>query len=171
MIKKILYFLPVMLIASSLVHAQDTAQLKRMPYKLTVAVDKKTVYEEALKEAPFVLPDNTIQLYPGEIVFIEIEQENGVIKRLKAVKEIKDSAKTLRIKFTQQAEKKIHKMMMLEVYNPFAYELMYDALIYLMRQKRWTSTSIYPVPAKLSGFETWPDIITSIAIGKLRFQQ
>jgi hypothetical protein len=171
MIKKFLYCFSVMLIVSRVANAQDSAQLKRMPYKLIVAVDKKNVYEEEVKEASFVLPDNTIQLYPGETVFIEIEQENGVIKRLKAVKEIKDSAKTLRIKFTQQAEKKIHKMMMLEVYNPFGYELVYDALIYLMRQKRWISTSIYPVPEKLSGFETWPDIITSIAIGKLRFQQ
>jgi hypothetical protein len=105
MTKKNLYLSAVLLMAALAVHGQDSAQLKRVPYTLTVAVDKKTVYEEDIKETPFVLPGNTIQLYPGETILIEVEQENGVIKKLTAVKEIKDAAKTLRIKFTQHVEK------------------------------------------------------------------
>lgn len=41
--------------ASLYSHGQDTSLLKRSPYKLKIAVDKKTSYEEDLKEAPYVL--------------------------------------------------------------------------------------------------------------------
>src|ERR1700730_18201630 len=91
MTKNILSVTLFLIITSSLLYGQDTTQLKRTPYKLKVAVDKKTVYEESLNETPYVLPDNTIQLYPGETLYIEIDQEDGIIKSLKAVKEIRDS--------------------------------------------------------------------------------
>ena len=147
-------------------YGQDTAILKRTPYKLTVAVDKKMVYEEDLTATPYVLPDKTVQLYSGETVYVEVEQEDGVIKSMKAVKEILDPTKTLTISFTQTAEKKVHQMMMLKVTNPFKQQLIYHATIFLMKQKKWVTTDVYPVEAGLSGFETWPDIITSIGLGQ-----
>jgi hypothetical protein len=151
-------------------YGQDTAQLKRTPYKLTVAVDKKTFYEEDIHATPYILPDNTVQLYPGETVYIEIEQQDGVIKSLRAVKEIADPEKTMIISFTQEAEKKEHKMMMLKVVNPFKQQLVYHASIFLMKQKRWVTTDVYPVEGKLAGIETWPDIITSIGLGQWAFK-
>ncbi|HEX9513930.1 MAG TPA: hypothetical protein VF939_25740 [Puia sp.] len=48
-----LFFL--IMAASLYSHGQDTSLLKRSPYKLKIAVDKKTSYEEDLKEAPYVL--------------------------------------------------------------------------------------------------------------------
>jgi len=151
-------------------YGQDTTQLKRTPYKLTVAVDKNSVYEEDVQGTPYVLPDKTIQLYPGETVYIEVEQENGVIKSMTAVKEIRDPSKTLTISFTQSTEKKIHELMMLKMTNPFANNLIYRAKIFLLQQKKWVNTDVYPVGAGLSGFETWPNIITSIGLGEWTFQ-
>ena len=58
---------------TSLTFGQESTQLQRSPYKLTVALNKKTVYEQQIKATSYVLPDNTTQLYPGETVFIEIE--------------------------------------------------------------------------------------------------
>jgi hypothetical protein len=149
---------------------QDSAQLKRVPYKLVVAVDKKTVYEEDLQAAPYVLPNRTVQLYPGETVYIEIEEENGIIKSMKAVGKIMDSAKTLTISFTQSAKKKVHELMLLKVTNPFKQNLVYEAAIFLMHQKKWVKTDVYPVMAALAAFETWPDIITSIGLGQWKFE-
>jgi hypothetical protein len=171
MIKRILILSLLFSTCTLFLYAQDTAQLKRTAYKLTVAVDKKTFYEEALKETPFILPDNTIQLYAGETVFIEVEQEDGIIKSLKAVKEIKDASKNLTISFTQTAKKKVHELMMLKVTNPFNYKLSYKASIFLLHQKKWINTDVFPVEPGLSGFETWPDIITSIGLGNWSFQK
>ncbi|MCW3107034.1 MAG: hypothetical protein JWQ09_1540 [Segetibacter sp.] len=151
-------------------YGQDTSQLKRTPYKLTIAVDKNTVYEEDLNTTPYVLPDNTVQLYPGETVYIEVEQGNGMIKSMKAVKDNVNPTKTLTISFTQTAKKKVHELMMLKVTNPFKQKLVYKATIFLMQQKRWVKTDVYPVEKELSGFETWPDIITSIALGQWTFE-
>jgi len=134
-------------------------------------VDKKTFYEEDLIERPYVLPNNTIQIYPGESIFIEIDQENGVIKNIKAVKEVKDPVKTLTISFTQSVNKKVHELMMLKVTNPFSNKLSYQASIYLLKQKKWVTTTVYPIETGQSGFETWPDIITSIALGNWTFQK
>ena len=152
-------------------HGQDTALLKRTPYKLTVAVDKKTVYEEDLKAAPYVLPDNTIQIYPGETVFIQVDQTDGLIKAIKAVKEISDSANTLTLAFTQITNGKVHQQMMLKVVNPLPFKLSYRATIFSLQQKQWTITDVLPVSAGLSGFESWPQIITSIGIGKFKLEK
>jgi hypothetical protein len=152
-------------------YGQDTTGLKRMPYKLTVAVDKKNFYEEELKEASFVLPNNTIQLYPGETVFIQVESTDGAIKTIKAVKEITDSANTLTISFNQIAAKNVHQQMMLKITNPLPYQLSYKATIFPLQNKKWVPTDVYPVPARLSGFETWPQIITSIGLDNFVFSK
>ncbi|HEY6900287.1 MAG TPA: hypothetical protein VI233_06580 [Puia sp.] len=147
-----------------------SAQLKRAPYKLSVAVDKGTVYEEDIKETPYVLPNNTVQLYPGETVFIEVELADNSITGMTAVKENEHPEKTLVISFTQVASDKKHESMMLKVVNPFKQQLSYGAMIFLMKQKKWVKTDVYPVEAGLAGFETWPDIITSIGLGQWKFK-
>src|SRR5687768_16142243 len=83
---KRLLILPVIVLFSALCNfalAQDLFPLKRKPYLLSVAVDKKTTYEENLQEAQYVLPDQTVQLYPGETILVEIEQENGIVKNVR----------------------------------------------------------------------------------------
>jgi len=110
-----------------------------------------------------------MRIYPGETVYVEVVEENGIIKSMKAVKEITKPKTTLRIRFSQKSEKKIHQMMMLEVQNPFPKKLTYDAQIFLLRNKKWVKTSIYPVMAGLLGFETWTDIIILPGLGNWKF--
>ncbi|MDP9040798.1 MAG: hypothetical protein M3N30_02375 [Bacteroidota bacterium] len=145
-------------------YSQDTIPLKRAAYKLNVAVDNESFYAQDIKEAPYVLPDKTIQLYPGETVYIEVEQENGTIKNLKAVNEIKDSSKTVIISFSQTVKKRVHENMMLKVNNPFPYQLIYEARIFRLVQKKWGVTDVYPVEAGLYGIEIWHEVIISIAL-------
>jgi len=158
-----------MFVASSLV-AQDLFPLKRKPYLLTVAVDKKTTYEENLPESNYVLRDQTVQLYPGESVFIEIEQENGIVKNVRAVTENKFPEKTLIISFSQISKKKVHESMMLKIQNPFKYALKYDAKTYLLNYKNWVNARVLPVQPGLSAYESWAELITSVAVGNLSFE-
>lgn len=172
---KIVFMKPYLLLLLALcsmghVFAQDTTLLKRTPYKLIVAVDKKNFYEEDLKESAFVLPDKTIQLYPGEKLYAEVEMADGVVKSITAVKEIKDPSKTLTISFTQTTDGKVHQMMMLKIENPFAGTLVYKARMFLFKQKKWVDTDVYPVMPHLSGIETWQDIIISIALSDWKFE-
>lgn len=169
--RKILTYSIAVLVVSINALGQDSSQLKRTPYKLTVAVDKNTTYEEEIKNTYYVLPNNTIQLYPGETVYIEVRQENGSIKSMTAVPEMKDPAITLTISFTQSVKKKVHEMTMLQIKNPFSSQLIYKAKIFLLLQKKWVDTNVYPVQPRLSAFETWPDIITSIGLGDWTFKK
>lgn len=151
-------------------YGQDSTALKRPPYKLKVYVDEKTVYEEDLKETPYVLQENTVQLYPGETVYVEIEEEKGIVKKVHAVKENTNPEKTVVISFMQSEKNKVHEMMILKVTNPFPRDLIYNAVIFPLRQKKWISTDVNPVQSKLASFETWPDVITSIGLGHWTFQ-
>ena len=98
---------------------QDTTVLKRTPYTLKIEVNKESFYEDKIGATPYVFPNNGMQIYPGETIYVEVDEENGIIKSIKAVKEITKPNTTLTIKFSQKSEKKIHEMMMLEVKNPF----------------------------------------------------
>ncbi|MEP7229061.1 MAG: hypothetical protein ABI691_02345 [Ginsengibacter sp.] len=168
--KKISILLTEILLVSLCSYGQDTTQLIRPSYKLTVLVDKNSFYEEELKSTPYILPGKTVQIYPGETIFIEIEEDNGIIKSMTAVKEPVHPSKTLTISFIQGVKKKTHELMMLKVENPFPKNLIYKAKIFLLKQKKWVDTDVYPVGAGLSGYETWPDIITSIGLNDWQFQ-
>ncbi len=148
---------------------QDTAILKRTPYTLKIDVDKVNFYEDEIGATPYVFPNNGMQIYPGETIYVEVEQGNGIITSMKAVKEIKNPATTLTIKFSQQSENKIHQMMMLEIKNPFPQNLVYNATMFLLKQNKWVDTNVYPVMAGLSAFETWPDVIISLGLGSWKF--
>ena len=73
-----------------------------------------------------------------------------------------DNEEGSEISFTLSAEGKIHTQMIMKVVNPFDKKLDYTAHIYLMKQKKWISTSIIPVLPKQSSYETWPDLIVTI---------
>jgi hypothetical protein len=145
-------------------NAQDTAQFKRKPYKLSIPVDKTSVYEQDLPEGRYVNPDNSVQLYPGESVFVEVIQENGIIERFTAVKENKHPESTITISFTQNVKDGVHESMMLKVQNPFKQQLIYDAIMYVMNSNKWARTDVLPVMPGISGYETWQEVIVSIAL-------
>ena len=165
----VIFTIMMMFVVTSL-SAQDLFPLKRKPYLLTVAVDKKNTYEENLPESNYVLRDLTVQLYPGESVFIEIEQENGIVKNVRAVTENKFPEKTLIISFSQISKKKVHEAMMLKIQNPFKYTLKYDAKTYLLNYKNWVNARVIPVQPGLTAYESWAELITSVAIGNLSFE-
>jgi len=167
--KQILFLVVITLTLSLNSKGQDTTVLKRTPYTLRIEVDKKNFYEDQIGATPYVFPNNGMQIYPGETIYVEVVEENGIIKSMKAVKEITNPKTTLTIKFSQKSEKKIHQMMMLEVQNPFPKNLIYDAKMFLLSNKKWVNTSIYPVMAGLSGFETWTDIIISLGLDNWKF--
>ena len=166
------YFLILVLFCSSVPFnstGQDSAILKRTPYSLRIDVDNINFYEDQIGATPYVFPNNGMQIYPGETIYVEVEQDKGVIKSMKAVKKINNPKTTLTITFSQKSENNIHQMMMLKIQNPFPKNLTYEAKMFLLKQNKWFDTDVYPVMAGLSAFETWPDIIISLGLGSWKF--
>ncbi len=136
---------------------------------LIMPVNDKADYESHIPASPFIVGPNILQLFPGETVFIEVEQSGGVITGMKSVKENKNKDKTLEISFKQNATASKHNGMLLTVKNPFKQDLVYEALIKIMSAPDWVKTSIIPVKAGLLGMEMWPDVIVSIALAEWKF--
>src|SRR5882672_8993609 len=86
--KQILFLVVITLTLSLNSKGQDTTVLKRTPYTLKIEVDKNNFYEDQIEATPYVFPNNGMQIYPGETIYVEVVEENGIIKSMKAVKEI-----------------------------------------------------------------------------------
>lgn len=136
----------------------------RDSFTLIMPVSKESYYESPIQSTPFVVGPNILQLFPGDTVFVEIEQKNGIITGLKPVKTNRNNDKTVEISFVQNVEEGKHLNMVLKVKNPFKKNLSYEAVMRVMNSQRWAPTSIIPVKAGLIGIEMWPDVIVSIAL-------
>jgi hypothetical protein len=169
--KSLILIFPAIFFLAFNIQGQDSSALKRKPYRLIIPFNKENDYIEELNETPYVFPDNAVQIYPGETVYIEVTQENGNIVSFKAVPENKNPDKTLILSFTQTLTKKVHQSMTLKVKNPFKQQLTYKAQIYLFKQQKWVDTDVYPVEPGLFGIEIWPDFIISIALRDWSFKK
>jgi hypothetical protein len=83
---------------------------------------------------------------------------------MKVVKENLNPEKTIKIEFTQTVKDRKSEMMMLEIVNPFKKDLEYKAMMFIVGHDKWISTSVLPVKAKLTGYETWPDVIITLVL-------
>jgi len=151
-------------------NAQDTAHLKRTPRKLIMPIDKGMQYVQDVPADAYLLPDNSLQIYPGDTVYIEVTLENDVIKNMVAVKENTHPEKTMTVTFMQVSKRGKHEMMMLKINNPFKQTLVYQAKMFLLKGNHWISTDVMPVQGSLDGIETWPGVIVSLALGIWQFQ-
>jgi hypothetical protein len=150
--------------------AQGNDKPSREALKLKLSVNDTDFYAADIKQSDYVLKNNTIQIYPGEKIFIEMDVVNKEIKSLKSVKENINLEKTVTITFSQVSEDRKHQQMILNIQNPFAFNLNYSAAMFLMKQKRWVKTDVLPVRAKIGSYETWSDIIVTMALSDWKLQ-
>lgn len=136
----------------------------RKAFNLTMAVDGERYYSAEIPKSSYVLPNNTVQLFPGETLYIEADVENDFLVNLKCVSANKNPEKTLVISFFQVSEEKKHECMMLSVFNPFDRELEYSAIIGLLLYGKSVETDVWDIAAGTTGYETWPDLINTIAL-------
>ncbi len=151
------------IISLQLSYAQNLKP-NREAFTLKLAVDGNQFYEEEIKSTPYFPRPALLQIYPNEKLNIEVEIKADTIFSMQVVKENLNPDKTIEIVFSQTIENNKHALMMLKVNNPFDKELSYKARMYIVGQEKWARTSIMPIPAKLSGYETWPDVIISLAL-------
>ncbi len=142
----------------------------RESFKLTLAVNDTNFYQTDIKASSYILPKNIIQIYPGETLYIEAEISKDTLSGMKSVISNLHPEKTIIISFTQTKEGKLHQNMILKIDNPFDHKLNYIAHMFLMKQKRWVKTDVLPVLAKKIGFETWADIIVTLALSDFKLQ-
>jgi hypothetical protein len=143
--------------------AQNTIE-KRKAYVLELAANETQQYTTEIGEGPYFVKEKVLQLYCGEKVFVECEVINNSIVSMQVVAQNRNPERTIEINFTQDSKDRKQIQTMLEVINPFAKDLLYDAIMLTPNSKNWSKTSILPVKAKLTSYESWPHTIVSLAL-------
>ncbi|WP_320052392.1 hypothetical protein [uncultured Acetobacteroides sp.] len=136
----------------------------REEYVLKLPVNSKQFYEQKVNRSPFFVKDNILQIYPGEKIFVEVESDTSTITSMKVVKENLNPEKTITIELSQEVKDRISEHMMLEINNPFNKVLEYKAMMFIVGHDKWISTDVLPVKAKLTSFEMWNDVITTLVL-------
>ncbi len=150
-------------------YAQNEKE-KREEFTLNLPVDGKQYYEQKIESSPYFVNEKVLQIYPGEKIFIEVETGKNEITSMKVVKENLNSKKTIEIEFTQTVKDGKSEMMMLKVINPFNRDLEYKAMMFIIGHDKWISTNVLPVGAKLTGYETWTDVIITLVLADWKFK-
>jgi len=164
------FFSLIILLITSFTLSAQNEKAERETFDLKVAVDSVNFYQQNIKKGPYFIYDKTIQIYPSEKLFIEVEVKKDTIASMKVVKENLNPKKTIELDFIQNVNGRNHESMFLTVKNPFKKNIRYDALIYVLGNKDWVETSIIPVRAKLQSIEMWNDIILTMALTNWRFE-
>jgi hypothetical protein len=137
----------------------------RSTFVLRLVVDNDNFYVDTVAASPYVVKNTTLQIYPGEKVFLEMEEDSGKIKSVKTVRQNLNPDKTVEISFFQNIDGKKNNGMMLKIdKNPFKQILKYKVTMYLMKYKKWAPTSVLPIQPGIGSYETWPDAIVTIAL-------
>jgi len=146
-----------------LTYAQNE-KTNREEFILKLPVDGEQFYEQKVENSPYFVKENVLQIYPGEKLFIEVELKKKEITSMKVVKENLNPENTIEIELTQNTKDRKSESMMLKVVNPFKKDLEYKAMMFIVGHNQWINTNVLPVKSKLTGYETWSDVIITIVL-------
>ena len=166
--KKILFV--ILTFTASFCYSQNEIK-EREPFVLKLAVDSEQFYQMDVPKSKYFVKENIIQIYPSEKLNIEVAIKNDTIFAMKVVEKIVEPKRTIQIEFFQNIKEKKLEGMILKVINPFDKKLNYNAMMYIVGNNKWISTSIIPIQPNLMNFEMWNDVIITLVLEKWRFEK
>jgi hypothetical protein len=166
--KKTLFI--IIILIANFCYSQNEIK-EREPFVLKLAVDNEQFYQMDIPKSKYFVKENIIQIYPTEKLNIEVEIKNDTIYSMKVVEKIVEPKRTIQIEFLQNVKDKKPEGMMLKVTNPFDRKLNYNAMMYIVGNNKWLSTSIIPILPNLVNYETWNDVIITLVLEKWRFEK
>ena len=158
----------ILILSSIICHSQNH-KVDREAFRLELVADAENNYSADIPKSPYFVKAKVIQIYPSEELFVETEIKGDSIFSMNVVEKIAFPKKTIKLKFLQNVTDRKNTQMILSVVNPFDKKMKYDAIMYILVGQQWVPTSIIPIQPKLVGYETWPDVITTIALENWRF--
>ncbi|MCV9930003.1 hypothetical protein OIU83_20250 [Flavobacterium sp. LS1R49] len=150
-------------------NSQNT-KTNRDSFKLELIADAKNNYTMQVPNSPYFVKEKVLQIYPSEKLYIETIIKDNSIYSMTVVNKNLNPKRTIEIDFSQNATDRTNKQMLLKVTNPFNKKLNYDASMYIIGHDKWISTSIIPILPNLVNYETWPDVIITLALENWRFE-
>jgi len=164
--KKILYVLLICI--PTILVAQDE-EILREESTLTLDIDASNQYVTEVPVSGYLLDDNSVQIYTGETVFIEVELKKKKIEGMKVVSENVNPDKTLVFYFSQKTKGKLHQAMILRITNPFPYKITYSSERFAI-DELWKSLPTQVIEPNFVTTEVWDDIIVNIILSDFKFK-
>jgi hypothetical protein len=145
------------------------APVFREPFTLKLRVDKKHYYEERYdKRIPYVA-NNDVYLFSGESFGLSLKVTGDEVTGLAYAADSKKADVFLTFREEHQADGT--EMMLLIVQNKTKHRIYFDALMTRPDAKGIYKTSILPVEAGLSNYESWPHPIVQLVLRNIRFSE
>lgn len=136
----------------------------REPFTLRVKVDQDHYYEEHYEKRIPYAAENDVYLFSGESFGINLRIDGNKIDVT-----YQPDFKKADVWFTFNQPKELGGVsMMLIIQNKLKSELQMDALMTLPGKKDIYKTSIVPIMAGLSDYESWPHPIVQIVLRNFR---
>ena len=159
-----LNLLAFLVLGSIVCSAQELRDPDREAFALKLFVNDSNFYQSDIAAGPYFVKEGIIQIYPGEKLYVEAKVKHGELHDMRVVSLPKDTTKVIHIELKQYAKDRQHEQMMLYVWNPFEGDLHYEALVFYMEHAQWAKTSALQVRSRLGAYETWPDVIVTMAL-------
>jgi hypothetical protein len=140
----------------------------RSPFTLKLHVDKENYYEQEFPKIPYVFKDD-VYLFKDDVFGIDLQITNGAVLGVSYQSDTNKAAVSLR--FTQEVKDNGDAMMLLVVENHTKHKLFIDALMTFPKREQPQRTSILPVGAGLSGYESWPEPIVQLVLRNIRLTE
>jgi hypothetical protein len=155
--------------AASPQNKNDSDVIFREPFTLRLPVDRSHFYEERFDhKIPYVF-DNDVYLFNGEKFGVKVTLEEGEITSVRYEKDL--SKADLTFDFKQDKDQSSSLMTLLTVKNNLPRRVYFDALMTIPGKKGIFKTTVLPVEAGLSNFESWPHAIVQLALKDIRYSE
>jgi hypothetical protein len=140
----------------------------REPFTLKLRVDKEHYYEQHFDKVPYVI-ENDVYIFAGEAFGIRLEIKNDQISGITYEPDVAKA--DVLFTFSQEKDLQGGKGMMLIIQNRTTHTMLLDALMTVPQSKAIQSTSIVPIAAGLSDYESWPHPIVQLVLRNPRFAE
>ena len=144
----------------------QTSPTFREPFTLKLKVDKNHYYEQHFDKIPYVANDD-VYLFVDEHFGVNLTDTKG---EFLTVTYQPDMGKAdVLFGFTQEKADKGMLMMLLTVQNKLNRRISYEALMTVPKTEGILKTSVVPLEAHLTNFESWPHPIVQLELRNFRF--
>jgi len=138
----------------------------REPFTLKLRVDKDHYYEEHYdRRIPYVA-ENDVYLFAGEKFGVNLAAKSDNVVEVTYQPDFNKA--DVWLIFTQEKELLGGVGMMLTIRSKIKRELRLDALMTIPGKKEVYKTSILPIEAGLSDFESWPHPVVQLVLRNFR---
>jgi hypothetical protein len=146
----------------------DESAVYRRPFTLKVPIDRTHYYEERKGRLPYVYHGG-VGLFIGDHFGLKIEVRDNNVRSIKYEPDLSKADVTLEFKQGPPVDDKATSLLIMQ--NRTKYTFLIDAGMQVPGRKDTLSTSLLPLGAGLSSFESWPHAIIGLGLDNFRVQK